>query len=97
VSERSKIVARAATILRERKDEYAGLITLEVGKLTAQSYGEVELSAAILEYYASHAEAFLKPQVLAESPDCEVRTEPIGVLRMCTMLRYAYVIHTDPS
>ena len=35
VAERAKIVSRAATILREKADEYAGYLTLEMGKLLA--------------------------------------------------------------
>ncbi len=34
--------------MRERSEELAGYITLEMGKLIAQSRFEVELSAAIL-------------------------------------------------
>ena len=77
-ADRGQIVGRAAAILREKKDEYAGLVTLEIGKLTAQAYYEVDISAQILEYYATHAEEFLKPKPLADAPDCELFTEPIG-------------------
>ena len=47
--ERAVILARAAAILRERPEEFARLITLEMGKLLAQSLGEVAISAAILD------------------------------------------------
>lgn len=79
-SERAMWVNRAAAILRQRRDEYAMLATKEMGKLIAQSYYEVDLSASILEYYASHAEKFVEVQTLAEAPDCRVYTEPIGVI-----------------
>ena len=45
-AERSAILAKAANIMRERTDEFANLITIEMGKLIAQSRGEVQLSAA---------------------------------------------------
>ncbi|PXW26205.1 NAD-dependent succinate-semialdehyde dehydrogenase [Paraburkholderia caballeronis] len=80
VPERAKIMARAAAILREKAEEYAGYITLEMGKLIAQSRYEVELSASILEYYATHAETFLKDQALPEAPGSVVVTEPVGVI-----------------
>lgn len=80
VHERAKVMARAAAILREKAEEYAGYITLEMGKLIAQSRYEVELSASILEYYATHAEAFLKEQALPEAPGSVVVTEPVGVI-----------------
>ncbi|TDV38120.1 succinate-semialdehyde dehydrogenase/glutarate-semialdehyde dehydrogenase [Paraburkholderia caballeronis] len=80
VPERAKVMARAAAILREKAEEYAGYITLEMGKLIAQSRYEVELSASILEYYATHAETFLKDQALPEAPGSVVVTEPVGVI-----------------
>lgn len=80
VAERAQVVRRAAEILRENADEYAGYLTLEMGKLVAQAQFEVGLSADILEYYANNAETFLKPQPLADAPGSVVVTEPIGVL-----------------
>ena len=51
-AERTAVMKRAAAILRERSDEFARLLTLEMGKLYTESLGEVELSAQILDYYA---------------------------------------------
>ena len=79
--ERGTIVAKAAVIMRERADEFARLVTLEMGKLFAESLGEVMLSADILDYYATHAERFLAPEVLApESGEAVVESSPLGVL-----------------
>ncbi|HDR3017806.1 NAD-dependent succinate-semialdehyde dehydrogenase [Pseudomonas aeruginosa] len=80
VAERAQVVRRAAEILRENADEYAGYLTLEMGKLAAQAQFEVGLSADILTYYADNAETFLKPQPLVGVPGSVVVTEPIGVL-----------------
>ena len=63
-AERAIIVAKAAAIMRARVDEFAKPVTLEMGKLIAESRGEVELSADILDYYAKNAESFLAPQTL---------------------------------
>jgi succinate-semialdehyde dehydrogenase/glutarate-semialdehyde dehydrogenase len=90
VTERAKIIGRAAAILRERAEEYAGYITLEMGKLIDQSRYEVELSAAILDYYATHAEDFLKPQPLPEAPGSVVVTEPFGVIVAVEPWNYPY-------
>ena len=80
-AERAAVLARAAAILRERTDEFATLITLEMGKLIAQSRGEVALSAAILDYYAQHAERFLAPEELpTQTGSAVVESAPIGVL-----------------
>jgi acyl-CoA reductase-like NAD-dependent aldehyde dehydrogenase len=50
IEERAKIISRAAQLLLERKSELAKLATLEMGKRIAESRGEVDLSAAILQF-----------------------------------------------
>jgi succinate-semialdehyde dehydrogenase/glutarate-semialdehyde dehydrogenase len=80
-AERAEVVARAATILDARVDEFAHLVTMEMGKLIDQARGEVVLSADILEYYAKNAERFLAPQHLdPTSGEAEVESSPFGVL-----------------
>jgi succinate-semialdehyde dehydrogenase/glutarate-semialdehyde dehydrogenase len=80
VAERARIVARAAQILREKRDEYQQLLTLEMGKVTRFGYFEVDLTADILDYYAKHAEEFLAAQPLPDVPGAVVTAEPIGVI-----------------
>ena len=53
-AQRKSVLAKAAALMRERSQELASLITLEMGKLIQQSLGEVTLSAAILDYYADN-------------------------------------------
>ena len=90
-AERAKVLARAATILRERPEEFAKLITLEMGKLLAQSMGEVALSAAILDYYAQHAETFLAPEKLVTTKgEASVESSPVGVLFGVEPWNYPY-------
>ena len=80
-AERAAVVAKAAAILRARVDEFAKPVTLEMGKLIAESRGEVELSADILDYYARNAEAFLAPQTLKpDSGEAMMENTPLGVL-----------------
>lgn len=80
-AERAVVLKRAAALMRERADELARLATVEMGKLLTESAGEVALSAAILDYYADHAQTFLAPETLA-SPGSESMVEscPVGVL-----------------
>jgi succinate-semialdehyde dehydrogenase/glutarate-semialdehyde dehydrogenase len=80
VADRGKIVSAAAAILRSKAEEYARYLTLEMGKRVNEARGEVALSASILDYYAKHAEAYLKPKPLPEAPGAELHTEPTGVL-----------------
>ncbi|SNS72110.1 succinate-semialdehyde dehydrogenase / glutarate-semialdehyde dehydrogenase [Granulicella rosea] len=80
-AERSAVLTKAASILRSRTEEFATLITLEMGKLIAESRGEVTLSADILDYYAQNAEAFLAPQELSpRNGAATIESAPIGVL-----------------
>jgi len=80
IADRAKVMSAAAAKLRQNIDEYAAYPTLEMGKLTAQSRGEVELSAKILDYYARNAEQFLKPARIGGVGDAVVQTLPIGVI-----------------
>jgi len=90
-ADRAKVLTRAAAIMRERPEEFAKLITLEMGKLLAQSMGEVALSAAILEYYAQNAEAFLAPEKLDTAKgEATVESSPVGVLFGVEPWNYPY-------
>ena len=90
-ADRTAILKRAATLMRERAQPLAELITLEMGKLIAQSLGEVALSASILDYYADHAEQFLAPEKLATPKgEAMVESSPIGVLFGVEPWNYPY-------
>ena len=80
-SERSKIIGRSAQILVEQKETLARLATLEMGKRIAESRGEVDLSAAIMQYFADKAEVFLAPKKLDSAMgDARLEYSPFGVL-----------------
>lgn len=61
LDERATVVAAIAKALRERKEEFAQLMTNEVGKLIKDSRTEVDLCAAICDYTAQQG-----PTVLAD-------------------------------
>ncbi len=78
---RAGIVSKAAGIMRKRAEEFARPMTLEMGKLFAESVGEVMLSADILDYYATHAERFLAPETLQPgSGEAVVESNPLGII-----------------
>ena len=90
-AQRRQVLARAAALMRERSQQFAELITLEMGKLIAQSQGEVALSAAILDYYAENAEAFLAPEKLTTPRgEAMVESSPVGVLFGVEPWNYPY-------
>lgn len=80
-ADRATVAAKAAAIMRERVDEFARPVTLEMGKLIAQARGEVLLSADIIDYYAQNAERFLAPHQLTPGlGEALVESSPLGVL-----------------
>jgi succinate-semialdehyde dehydrogenase/glutarate-semialdehyde dehydrogenase len=80
-AERAAICRKAAAILRAQIEEFARLVTLEMGKLIEESRGEVALSADIIDYYAEHAERFLAPEMLQPaSGEAVIESAPIGIV-----------------
>src|SRR5208337_2885875 len=81
LKERKAILKKAAGILREKLDEFAKPVTLEIGKLFREAQAEVTLSADILDYYADNAATFLAPRKLKVADgEAVVESEPLGVL-----------------
>jgi succinate-semialdehyde dehydrogenase / glutarate-semialdehyde dehydrogenase len=90
-SERSKIIGRSAQVLLKRKEELARLATLEMGKRIAESRGEVELSASIMQYFADNAEAFLTPKTFKSvTGDARLEYSPFGILLSIQPWNYPY-------
>ena len=79
--QRAKIIGRAATILHDRSDEFARLMTVDMGKRIDEARGEVEFSSQILAYYAKNAERFLAPVKLNPTiGHAHMESSPIGVI-----------------
>jgi succinate-semialdehyde dehydrogenase/glutarate-semialdehyde dehydrogenase len=80
-AERAVIVNKAAKLLAERVDQFAHIMTLEMGKRISEAKGEVEFSAQILAYYAKNAEAFLANVKLHPSHgEGHMESSPMGVI-----------------
>ena len=91
IEERAKIMARAAELLLEQKNELAKLATLGMGKRIAESRGEVELSAAILQYCADCAPTHLAPKLIKSAMgDVHLEFSPLGVLLSVQPWNYPY-------
>jgi succinate-semialdehyde dehydrogenase/glutarate-semialdehyde dehydrogenase len=79
--ERAQILHKLASLMREKKEHLAKIITLEMGKLIAQAEGEILLSAAIFDYYATNGALFLSDKHLdPEYGSALVRSSPIGII-----------------
>ena len=80
-AERKKIVLKFADSLRSRSDEFAKLITLEMGKRIVEAKKEIEFCAQIAEFYANGAEEFLADETLdVKNASAYIQYAPIGVL-----------------
>src|SRR5215203_5596806 len=78
--ERSRIMHRIATLLRDRLSEIAVMETTNCGKIIVESRGDVTASANCFEYYAGLATQLWGEQIPMNGPllDYTLR-EPVGV------------------
>jgi succinate-semialdehyde dehydrogenase/glutarate-semialdehyde dehydrogenase len=82
VSSRAAVVAHAGEILAKDADALGRLATEEMGKLFEAARQELHKCANGCRYYATNAEAFLRPEVIATggTERAEVRYEPLGAV-----------------
>jgi succinate-semialdehyde dehydrogenase/glutarate-semialdehyde dehydrogenase len=81
VAARAEHLVRAAQQLRARRDLYAALITLEMGKPVREARAEVEKCAAGCEYYATHAMHLLADEAVAsDAGKSLIAYQPLGTL-----------------
>ncbi|MCC7006557.1 MAG: betaine-aldehyde dehydrogenase [Ottowia sp.] len=80
--QRSRVLQRAVTILRERNDELAELETLNTGKALAETRAvDIASGADVLEYYAGLAASLEGTHIpLRESSFVYTRREPLGIV-----------------
>ena len=78
---RAQLMHRAANLLRERQDELARIMALEMGKPVVDGRAEILKCALCCDYYADHAAEFLADQVIkTEAERSFISHEPIGVV-----------------
>lgn len=79
--QRADLLHKVAALMRKKKESLAKLITLEMGKLISQAKAEIDLSANIIDYYATNGAKFLEDKHLdPEYGKAFIRYSPIGVL-----------------
>jgi succinate-semialdehyde dehydrogenase/glutarate-semialdehyde dehydrogenase len=80
-NERAKILISTAKLLRQNKQKYAEIMTLEMGKPITQAIAEVEKSAWVCEYYAEQTEIILKNEIIkTDASESYVQFDPIGTV-----------------
>ncbi len=82
LQERSALMRRLASLLRDQKERHAALISCEMGKPLAQAVAEVVKCSWVCDFYAEHAALFLKPEESALDGGARgvVKFEPLGLL-----------------
>ena len=60
--ERAKLMTAAGAVLRRRRDEFAELMTAEMGKTLTEGRTEIDKCAGHCDYFAGNAPAFLADQ-----------------------------------
>jgi len=80
-SQRTEKMKNAHDILLKRKEEFAKIMTLEMGKPIAQSISEIEKCAWVCDYFAENAEDFLaNEEIKTDASKSYVAYQPLGVV-----------------
>ncbi len=78
---RSQLMFKAAEVLRSNADEFAKIMTGEMGKPITESKSEVEKCAWVCDYYAENAERFLTDELIeTDASKSFVAFQPLGVV-----------------
>jgi len=81
IAYRAGLIKKAGQVLRDNVEEYAQMITAEMGKPISESRSEVNKCAWVCDYYADNAEEFLAAEVVeTDAQKSFVRHDPIGTV-----------------
>jgi succinate-semialdehyde dehydrogenase/glutarate-semialdehyde dehydrogenase len=84
-AQRSHFMRNLAQIFRQNSEDYANLITGEMGKLLREARAEIEKCAIGCEYYADHAQSYLNDEVIdSDASRSLVIYQPLGIV-LCIM------------
>jgi len=79
--DRAAVIRKAAEILRARKDEFARLMTEEMGKTVTDGRAEVEKCAFHCDWFADHAEEYLRHEPAdIGGGEAFITFNPIGIV-----------------
>ena len=77
LSERTAFLTRLADLLEQRAEDYARLITAEMGKPFAEAVAEVKKAASGARHFAEAGEGYIAPQPVPGTPS-QIVYQPIG-------------------
>ena len=80
-SKRAQTMKKCAQILRNHLEEYASLMTEEMGKPIVQSRAEIEKCASVCDFYAENAKEFLMPEKIeTDAQKSYASFQPLGIV-----------------
>jgi succinate-semialdehyde dehydrogenase/glutarate-semialdehyde dehydrogenase len=81
-AERGAMMRAAAQVLRRRKDEFAALMTAEMGKTLTEGQAEIEKCATACDWFAGATEGYLadRPVDMGAGAKAFVTFDPVGVV-----------------
>jgi succinate-semialdehyde dehydrogenase / glutarate-semialdehyde dehydrogenase len=81
IEQRAVCMKNLQARLLEKKEELAGIIVAEMGKVKREAIGEVEKCAFVCGFYAENAESFLKSEpIKTEASESYISYQPIGTV-----------------
>lgn len=81
IKERCKLLDNVSRLLLDRKEEYAKLMTSEMGKPISQSIAEIEKCAWACDFYAFNAEDLLADEIIeTDAEESFVSYDPLGCI-----------------
>jgi len=91
ISERAPYFLKLAEVFRQNKQQYAEMMTNEMGKVIKESLAEVEKCAWLCEVLAEQAEQWLKEEIIAADEGKHLITfVPLGVIFMVMPWNYPF-------
>jgi succinate-semialdehyde dehydrogenase/glutarate-semialdehyde dehydrogenase len=81
IEDRCELLSKVADLLLERKEEYAELMTKEMGKPISQSISEIEKCAWACDFYAMNTEDLLADELISTDADESfISYDPLGCI-----------------
>lgn len=81
ISERAKVLREAAVRLLLQRDQYAKILTQEMGKPLREARAEIEKCATVCDYYVQHGEDFMRAEpAQSDASKSYVAYYPLGVV-----------------
>lgn len=79
--ERARVMKAAAAVLRTRREEFAALMTAEMGKTVTDGLAEIDKCASACEHFADHAAGYLaRKRIDIDGAKAFVAFNPLGVV-----------------